>query len=261
MTHYEILQVDSKADFKQIKKAYFRCAKECHPDRHNNSREKEDEFKRVVAAFDVLSDPEKRYNYDKTLGLGDEDNGGVSLTVQYFSGHSIMDSPADDILEELIVGNYLPKNATLMTLMLDLQKTEVFVNFREGKNLFYNKKYSQALSCFQRAVAFAPSNIIYRCFVARALAFRGKYSQAKYQYKMAIELGEKRVPMQHLAQIRKELKAIKKKQLPWWCRLFCSKADDEGPFIKGTEEKMIEETNQAMNRILKEKKNKRKMLE
>jgi curved DNA-binding protein CbpA len=260
MTHYEILQVGTNADFRQLKKAYFKRAKACHPDRHNNSREKEEEFKLVVAAFDVLSDPEKRYNYDNVIGVS-QNKSDSRQTVQYFAGHSIMDTPADDILEELIVGNYLPKNATLMTLMMDLQKTDVFVNFREGKNLFYNKKYNQALSYFQRAVAYAPMNILYHCFVARTLAFKGKYAQAKYHYKNALDLGRKRVPMQHLEQIRKELKAIRKKDLPWWARILGYRYDeDDSLFIKGSDQQMIEETNDTIERILKEKKRKNKKL-
>lgn len=253
MTHYQTLRIDLKSDFKQIKKAYFKRAKECHPDRHNNSREKEEEFKQVVAAFDVLSDPEKRYQYDKSLSL---DTGHLEnqKTVHYFSEHSIMDTVADDILEELIVGNNVPRNASLMNLMLDLQKTEVFVNFREGKNLFYNKKFNQALNNFQKAIAFAPRNILYQCYLARTLAFKGKYSRAKYHYNLAIDIGNSRVPPQHLAQIRKELKAVKKQQLPWWHKLIgLFQEDDSEPFIVGSDEKMIEETNETMNRLLKEK--------
>src|SRR5690606_1657526 len=63
-TFYEVLSVESTADFTAIKKAYYLRAKQCHPDRHDGDPEMERQFKVVVAAFDVLSDPEKRQGYD-----------------------------------------------------------------------------------------------------------------------------------------------------------------------------------------------------
>ena len=62
--YYRILGVDRQADEKAIKSAYRKLALKYHPD---VARGKEDRFKEVTEAYEVLSDPEKRQRYD-TLG-------------------------------------------------------------------------------------------------------------------------------------------------------------------------------------------------
>jgi molecular chaperone DnaJ len=61
--HYEVLGVDRNATQEEIKKAYRRLARELHPD-VNPSAEASERFKLVTHAYDVLSDPDQRQQYD-----------------------------------------------------------------------------------------------------------------------------------------------------------------------------------------------------
>jgi molecular chaperone DnaJ len=61
--HYEVLGVDRNATPDEIKKAYRRLARELHPDVNPNP-DASDKFKLVTHAYDVLSDPDQRQQYD-----------------------------------------------------------------------------------------------------------------------------------------------------------------------------------------------------
>ena len=61
---YAILGISKTADEKEIKKAYRKLALKYHPDRNPDNEEAETKFKEISHAYDVLSDPEKKQNYD-----------------------------------------------------------------------------------------------------------------------------------------------------------------------------------------------------
>ena len=63
--YYEVLGVDKNADDAAIKKAYRVLAKKYHPDMNPGDAEAEKKFKEASEAYAVLSDPEKRKQYDQ----------------------------------------------------------------------------------------------------------------------------------------------------------------------------------------------------
>lgn len=62
--YYQLLGVSKTSTPDEIKKAYRKLALQYHPDR-NKSREAEDKFKEINQAYEVLSDPQKKQQYDQ----------------------------------------------------------------------------------------------------------------------------------------------------------------------------------------------------
>lgn len=89
--HYATLGVARGASQEEIKRAYRRLAREHHPDANKGDTAAEERFKAITHAYDVLSDPHKRQNYD---AFGDErggaqgfgDIGGISDIFSAFFG-------------------------------------------------------------------------------------------------------------------------------------------------------------------------------
>ena len=71
--YYSILGVSKDATDAEIKKAYRKLSLQYHPDRNPGNKEAEEKFKEVAEAYSVLSDGQKRQQYD-TFGSVD-DNG------------------------------------------------------------------------------------------------------------------------------------------------------------------------------------------
>ena len=63
--YYEVLGVDKDATKEEIKKAYRKGAIKYHPDKNQGDEESENKFKELSEAYDVLSDEDKKSNYDR----------------------------------------------------------------------------------------------------------------------------------------------------------------------------------------------------
>ena len=86
--YYKILGVGKNATEDEIKKAYRKLARKYHPDRNSGDKQAEERFKEVSQAHDVLSDPDKRKEYDRPSFAGFGGGGGGFDPSAFASGFS-----------------------------------------------------------------------------------------------------------------------------------------------------------------------------
>jgi len=67
--YYEILEVSKDASNEEIKKAFRKLALKYHPDRNPGDKTAEDKFKEINEGYRILSDEDKRKEYDKSIGI------------------------------------------------------------------------------------------------------------------------------------------------------------------------------------------------
>src|SRR3954454_16560108 len=72
--HYTTLGVAKNASDEEIKKAYRKLARQYHPDRNPDDEAAEERFKEISVAYETLSDPDKRKQYDL---VGDQTAAGA----------------------------------------------------------------------------------------------------------------------------------------------------------------------------------------
>ncbi len=101
--YYATLGVDKKATPEEIKKAYRKLARRYHPDRNPDDKQAEAKFKEISQAHDVLSDPEKRKQYDS--GSGPFANAGAGGGFGGFGNFDFDSSSMGDILSNLFGGS------------------------------------------------------------------------------------------------------------------------------------------------------------
>src|SRR3954449_10232372 len=67
--YYKVLGVSKTATPDEIKKAYRKLARQHHPDKNGSDKKSEEKFKQIAEAYDVLSRPEQRKEYDEARTL------------------------------------------------------------------------------------------------------------------------------------------------------------------------------------------------
>jgi DnaJ-class molecular chaperone len=148
--YYEILGIDKNADDKTIKKAYKTLANKVHPDKNpNNIEEATEKFKEVTAAYEVLSNPDKRKIYDEHGEEGLKHAGSADMSDNPFNDfmkhmfnmapeqNNTIEIPDIEIdyeltLEEMFTGIKVKKNITRKNLCNDCEGTG-FADKKEHK--------------------------------------------------------------------------------------------------------------------------------
>jgi molecular chaperone DnaJ len=122
--HYASLGVQRSASAEEIKRAYRRLARECHPDANPDDPQAEARFKEISRAYAVLSDPEKRRQYDLygDVEVGDPFAGGniTDIFDAFFGGASPFGGAAAGTRR----GPVGPPRGADLELTVDLEFTE-----------------------------------------------------------------------------------------------------------------------------------------
>jgi molecular chaperone DnaJ len=100
--YYKTLGVDKRASAEEIKKAYRKLARQYHPDRNPGDKDAEAKFKEISQAHDVLSDLEKRKQYDS--GSGPFGAGAAGGGFGGFQNFEFDGSSMGDVLSNLFGG-------------------------------------------------------------------------------------------------------------------------------------------------------------
>ena len=124
---YKILGVSDTVSAEEIKKVYRKKAKEMHPDKGGD----EEEFKKISNAYNILSDPSKRSDYDNQLKYGN----------QQFRSHGFNGNMGQDIFDQFFNRNNraynIPKKGEDLVVSVSLTLEEIYSG--TSKNIKYNK--------------------------------------------------------------------------------------------------------------------------
>jgi molecular chaperone DnaJ len=128
--YYATLGVEKKASQEEIKKAYRKLARQYHPDRNPGDKQAEERFKEISQANDILSDPEKRKQYDSGTGQFATGTGGAGG----FGGFGNFDfegAGMGDILSNLFGGARNRRQRSRQERGRDLE-TQVQISFDQA---------------------------------------------------------------------------------------------------------------------------------
>ena len=109
--YYEVLGVDKGADDATLKRAYRKLAKKYHPDMNPGDKEAEAKFKEATEAYSVLSDPDKRHQYDQFGHAAFENGGGGAGGFGGFDFGGDMGDIFGDIFGDLFGGGSRSRRA------------------------------------------------------------------------------------------------------------------------------------------------------
>lgn len=133
--YYEVLGVDKNADEAALKKAYRVLAKKYHPDMNPGDAEAEKKFKEASEAYAVLSDPEKRRQYDQFGHAAFEQGGGGAGGFSGFDGFNFSGDMGDifgDIFGDLFGGGGRRRGASQGPMQGANLRTSVRITFEEA---------------------------------------------------------------------------------------------------------------------------------
>lgn len=157
--YYKILGVDSTATQEDIKKAFFRVAKEFHPDRHFSmpsediKRKLNDISASINAAYTALSDPQKKMDYDRSISSRTSETGPVDTKTNV--------DRAEEKFEEgrakMMIGLY-EEAEQLFAQAIYFNDSHPSYHYYHGLALNKLKMYKEAVRSIESAIRLNPDS-------------------------------------------------------------------------------------------------------
>lgn len=135
MDYYSVLGIEKNASEEDIKKAYRKLAKQYHPDVNPNNPSAEAKFKEVSEAYSVLSDPEKKNNFDRYGSANPQHNPFEGFNP--FGGFNQGFDPSS-IFEEFFGGRNKPRGNSDINVSIRISVKDFLLGTRKNINITKN---------------------------------------------------------------------------------------------------------------------------
>ena len=142
--YYKILDVSDSANQEDIKKSYRKLALELHPDHNPNDPASEDKFKEITEAYGVLSDPNKKQEYDR-------------FRSDYLSGRTTSSSRFRYSQEDIFSSMFQGQNAR--DIFQELNREFSRSGVRSGNSFFESIFFGGAVGGLGRILRMVPGPI------------------------------------------------------------------------------------------------------
>lgn len=173
--YYDILGVEEEATPQEIKKAYLKLAKQLHPDRYPNDPEKrgraQTEFARVTRAHDIISDEERRAEYDTVRLLKRKKE--AENSIEDTQAQTIVDG--DGVYEAAMLKSPRQSGQGLNGISPDETINVKWANkhLARADELLRRRRYQEAETAMKEAIRLCPKEPRYHNKLAEIYHARG----------------------------------------------------------------------------------------
>lgn len=187
--YYSILGVDENASAEEIRKAYLKLAKKLHPDKHPKDAIKREaaqrEFAQVTRAHDVISDPERRQEYDGLRLLHQQKTLVEDDQVQEAINQELQKS-----LDDIDVPNDLDQ-----TIKIKARDSQGNINVKwankhlqRADDLLRKKRFQEAETAMKEAIRLVPDEAKYHTKLGEIYFVRGWFTLAQTEVQTALRI-------------------------------------------------------------------------
>ena len=168
--YYSLLEINKNADQAQIKKAYRKLAIKWHPDKNKGDSAAEEKFKKISQAYDVLSDENKRRQYDSlghdmfTQQQSGGNRGGGFHSDPFDVFNSFFGGGGGGPFSDFFGGRQQKQKTSGSNLQINLQVTLNDIIFGKETNIKYHRE-ERCSSC--RGTGAAPHSKVETCGTCR----------------------------------------------------------------------------------------------